>query len=257
MNGDEALFEATAREVLERDDVPALRLDLADHLAKSSRFGEARTHYDAVAAGGAGPPRASSRYARALAGAGDAAAAQGVLLQALQHHPASAELHYDQGVLMSSQGRFDLAEQSFRQALELSPSHLPARVNLAGVLCETGRFREGIVEFEKVLAADPQDDETHVLLARAHAQLGDTGAAHIHLQQAAAILERRLAGDARDAQRRVRLFNVCLMLQDWDRAAEQLQLVVQQHPELADQIAPLQQQLDAARREPDRSGAEP
>jgi hypothetical protein len=47
------------------------------------------------------------------------------------------------------------------------------------------------------------------------------------------------------------------MLQDWDRAAEQLQLVVQQHPELADQIAPLQQQLDAARREPGRRGAAP
>jgi tetratricopeptide (TPR) repeat protein len=97
----------------------------------------------------------------------------------------------DQGLRLASQGQFEGAIADLRHALELVPGDLEARNHLAGVLCATGRLREGIAQYEISLAQAPGSPNTHALVARAWLGLNRPDKAREHLERAVEIAPAR------------------------------------------------------------------
>jgi tetratricopeptide (TPR) repeat protein/ferredoxin len=81
--------------------------------------------------------------------------------------PAFARMIFNLGVASAQAGDVESAIQRFARALEFDPRSLEARENLAGMLCQAGRFAEGVEQFEIALAQNPGDPETRALCARA------------------------------------------------------------------------------------------
>jgi Flp pilus assembly protein TadD len=120
-------------------------------------------------------------------------------------YPKRAELHYLHGVALLK-GDTAAAISEFRKEIEISPRHVPARLqiafeylsegepaearpfarqavalepgsfvahNAAGqALLDSGDLKGGIVEFEKARSLAPDSPETHLKLASAYAQAG-------------------------------------------------------------------------------------
>jgi tetratricopeptide (TPR) repeat protein/NAD-dependent dihydropyrimidine dehydrogenase PreA subunit len=124
-----------------------------------------------------------------LAAAGSAAAAweQRRTSADWSERRAQARRVYDEGVRRAQAGEPAAAVPLFERALELDPQFLEALENLAGMLCATGRFREGLALYVRALEIDPRDAATHVLAAQAALELGDPALARGHLERALAL----------------------------------------------------------------------
>ncbi|MBK7643208.1 MAG: 4Fe-4S binding protein [Planctomycetes bacterium] len=94
---------------------------------------------------------------------------------------------YDQGVARANAQDPAGAVPLFQRALELDPQFLAALENLAGMLCATGRFRDGLELYDRALEIDAHDPATHVLAAQAALGLNDAALARRHLEQALAL----------------------------------------------------------------------
>lgn len=93
---------------------------------------------------------------------GDKAAANGefdnALVQyviALEEDDKNAELYYKVGFIHQSQGRTDLAERSFQEALQISPEHVPARISLALIALRKKNYEYAELVLIQVLKQDP------------------------------------------------------------------------------------------------------
>lgn len=108
------------------------------------------------------PPQAAllAEYALALNAAGDALGAAQAYEQALIVAPDDPGPRINLGLLHLQQfGRFDVAEQCFRQALEASPGHAAALANLGLALYAQSRHDEALQLFDEALARHPEDVE--------------------------------------------------------------------------------------------------
>ena len=68
--------------------------------------------------------------------------------------------------------------------MELDPSHLPARENLAGILASQGRFVDSEHHYRLAIEQDPEDAETRYLLAVVLAARADIDSALDQLERA-------------------------------------------------------------------------
>ncbi|MBN1488601.1 MAG: tetratricopeptide repeat protein [Phycisphaerae bacterium] len=68
---------------------------------------------------------------------------------------ARAQRLYEQGLWHAERFQFADAEERFREAIELDPTLLAARTNLAGALSGQGRFAEAVKEYRQVLQDHP------------------------------------------------------------------------------------------------------
>jgi polyferredoxin len=139
-----------------------------------------------------------------------------------------AYVHVDQVIdqhaaKAASMNDFAGAEQRFREALEVAPDFIPARENLAGMLCAQGRFPEGIEQYRIALRTNPNDADTHAFLARALCATTDLAAGRAELERALEIAPQR-------ADLHEMLSQVCALLGDQDGAAR--------HAESARQLGP-------------------
>ena len=100
-------------------------------------------------------------------------AAEAVFDEALEYVEGSPDLHYNSGLIKAIQGDSPAAIARFEETLALSPTHLAARENLAGVLASIGRFRESAMHYRVAVEQSPNDAETRLLLARVLLGLGD------------------------------------------------------------------------------------
>jgi polyferredoxin/Tfp pilus assembly protein PilF len=91
---------------------------------------------------------------------------------------------YNEGVESATANRLDEAIAKFKRALELDPTFLEARENLAGMLCASGQFAEGLAQYDAALVQNPNDADTHALAAQACAALKDLKRARAHLLEA-------------------------------------------------------------------------
>lgn len=74
------------------------------------------------------------------------------------------------GVVFQERGRPDLAARLYRKALHLAPGLFPARVGLGECLSELGETEQAVLEFEKALAASPDDARARRGLSTARAR---------------------------------------------------------------------------------------
>jgi tetratricopeptide (TPR) repeat protein len=111
--------------------------------------------------------------------------------QQVHAHALSARQVYNEGVQLTTENRVDEAIAKFARALELDPTFLEARENLAGMLCASGRFAEGVAQFEAALVQNPDDADTHALAAQACAALKDLKTAREHLLDATRLAPQR------------------------------------------------------------------
>jgi NAD-dependent dihydropyrimidine dehydrogenase PreA subunit len=114
--------------------------------------------------------------------------------QVAQREVAKASLSqavYNRGVFEAQNSHFEEARAAFERALDLDPTSIEARENLAGVLCQLGRFADGVVQYERALQQNPNDADTHTLCARALMELGDRTRAIEHMREAVRIAPER------------------------------------------------------------------
>ncbi len=112
-----------------------------------------------------------------LAEAGRLEAAGVAFARGLESFPRSPGLLYNSGLVHAYLGDIPIAIALFEQTLVVAPKNLEARENLAGMLASTGRFEESIEHYRLAIEQSPDDADTHFLLARAYAGLGDLEAA--------------------------------------------------------------------------------
>jgi Flp pilus assembly protein TadD len=74
---------------------------------------------------------------------------------ALEGDDTNAELYYKVGFIHQSEGRIELAERSFREALKNSPDHVPARISLGLIALRKENFQYAEVVLDQVLEQDP------------------------------------------------------------------------------------------------------
>lgn len=107
--------------------------------------------------------------------------------------PAFARMLFNLGVASAQGGSTEAAIAQFRRALVFDPASIEARENLAGMLCQSGRFAEGVEQYEIALAQNPSDPDTHALCAQALVAERQLARALPHLLEAV-----RLAPDRTD-----------------------------------------------------------
>ena len=134
-------------------------------------------------------------------------AARIALDELIARYPSTPHAHYARGVFLLTENA-DRALEDFRRELELSPSHVPARLQIAfelvkrgeparartsaeeaarlapdhfatrlalgQVLLEMNDVDEAIPELEKAVALAPESPQTHFMLAKAYARAGRT-----------------------------------------------------------------------------------
>ena len=98
--------------------------------------------------------------------------------EALRLVPNFPDLHNQLGLALSMNGDRERSVVSFRKALELNPGYLEARLNLAIVYNELGRYDDALREFALEYPRDPDhrnlSPDVRTFLADAHVTLGDT-----------------------------------------------------------------------------------
>jgi tetratricopeptide (TPR) repeat protein len=98
--------------------------------------------------------------------------------EALQVYPNFPDLHNQLGLALGMSGDREGAAESFRRALRLNPSYEEARLNLAIVLNEMGRYDDALHEFSgerrNGLERENLTPDVRTYLADSHVVLGDT-----------------------------------------------------------------------------------
>jgi tetratricopeptide (TPR) repeat protein len=64
---------------------------------------------------------------------------------------------YNTGVELANQGRYSEAEEYYRWAVSLKPGYAKAHWNLANVLVDQGRKKEGVAEMREAMRLDPRN----------------------------------------------------------------------------------------------------
>lgn len=104
--------------------------------------------------------------------------AEAVLRRRLAAVPTDSFCHFLLGLTLSDNNptptRDAEAEAETREALRLAPDTPKASVQLAGMLLRRGQAREALPFLTKALAAEPYNEKTTKILARAYQQSGQT-----------------------------------------------------------------------------------
>lgn len=85
----------------------------------------------------------------------------------VRQRPEDAELHYELGVALGKQRKFEEAEGEFREAIRLKPQYPEAHRDLGAVLANRGKLNEAIAELQKAILLNPKDGKGHYNLANA------------------------------------------------------------------------------------------
>jgi tetratricopeptide (TPR) repeat protein len=129
--------------------------DLGCVLFQDKRYGEAITELNTSLFLNSHDVTARRLIASAYLGAGDTAAAEKELEDALAQDPNQAGFHLDLGRVLLQERRVADAENQYRAVLVLEPRNSLAHVALAGLLRRTGRASLALDEVGTALQSDP------------------------------------------------------------------------------------------------------
>ncbi|MBV9946078.1 MAG: tetratricopeptide repeat protein [Myxococcales bacterium] len=142
---------------------------------------------------------------------GEKEAAELLGKQALEANPKSAVTHRTMGLLNLARGDDADAFAEFRKASQADPQDTTSRLNMGVVLLRAGAYTKAEEQYREILKLLPDDRSAQVGLAAA--LRGAADAQHPHrLEEARALLERVLAGDAHDTSA---LFNLGVLYADF------------------------------------------
>ena len=101
--------------------------------------------------------------------------------------PNAAVLHHGLGRVLLDKREYPEAVAELRQALQLDPRYLEARLTLAIALTRVGRLDESVAEYQTILRVNPKSAETHNDLANTLLELGHVDDAIVHFEEAVAL----------------------------------------------------------------------
>ena len=103
--------------------------------------------------------------------------AERALREALAKKPGLALAHFDLGLAHEGKGQIDKAIESYLTELAANPKAYRAAFNAAKLLQKSGRTREAVVHFRKVVEIEPTFGTGQLYLAQALLDAGDLGGA--------------------------------------------------------------------------------
>ncbi|MBD3180073.1 MAG: tetratricopeptide repeat protein [Candidatus Latescibacteria bacterium] len=92
--------------------------------------------------------------------------------------------YYMLGLSAWKAGNYQVAEESFQEALELDPGHIKSRINLSRVYLDTERAQLAADQLAVVLENEPESSTAHHLMGRVRRQMGETDEAVISYRRA-------------------------------------------------------------------------
>ncbi len=98
-----------------------------------------------------------------------------------------ASFHSSIGSVLCQQGRWEEGIAHFRQALEIDPHYAEAHNNLGAALASRGLADQAIAEFQRAVEINPGYAQAHFNLGKAFADRGQFDEAIAHYQQVVAI----------------------------------------------------------------------
>jgi tetratricopeptide (TPR) repeat protein len=102
--------------------------------------------------------------------------------------PNGAKQHFDYGVALQKEGRWEEAEEQYKTALRFNPAGPKSHMNLAVALMAQAKFDEAAPHMEAALHLQPNDGEFHLNYANLLQRLGRGDEAGPHYEAAARLL---------------------------------------------------------------------
>jgi len=93
-------------------------------------------------------------------------------------------MHYNLGVVLTEQGRFDEALRHYREALRIRPGYAKVHNNLGSILALRGQTQEAAGHFVQAIQSAPDDPTGYVNMGGLAAMSGNTEAAIEHFRKA-------------------------------------------------------------------------
>lgn len=104
-------------------------------------------------------PDLRGNYGEALTAAGDPAAAERQLREALKRSPRHVQALNNLGLALQAQGKMEQAIAAGRRAVDIQPNHASARNNLGNYLLATGHPAEAAQHFHSAQQLDPANGD--------------------------------------------------------------------------------------------------
>ena len=101
--------------------------------------------------------------------------------------PKSFRWIYYLGYVEFKQGQYDQAEKTFRAAILLNPTYLPAKLKLAECMLRVNNFKESGKLYKEIVEQSPENAEAYFGLGRTQAAAGAMNAALVSLNKACAL----------------------------------------------------------------------
>jgi Tfp pilus assembly protein PilF len=129
-------------------------------------------------------PEMTSRFSRAveLHRAGQLEAAAREYQGILKKNPDVPEVHNNLGLLYQATNQFDLAENAYKLAVELSPHYETAINNYATLLYQRNRYPEALDQWSKLLTINPLNSQVHFHIGLCNYRLGNIQEAQQQMQ---------------------------------------------------------------------------
>jgi tetratricopeptide (TPR) repeat protein len=138
---------------------------LAEDIGKKTR-GEDLAAYTKILATDSKNPLRHDTVAMLSLQAGDPESAVRHFRDSLALNAESAPTHYNLGIALSLQRKYDEAMAEFREALRVDPNYADAHNNLGALLTLAGQFDEAADHYRRALAINDDNSDAHNNLAR-------------------------------------------------------------------------------------------
>ena len=145
---------------------------------------------------------------------------------AVEQRPDYSKTHAYVGAILNALGRFDKAETHLRRAIALNPQEKNAHFNLGNTLCEQGRYEEALDVARVAVEQRPDFAEAHTTLGIVLTALG-------HFEEAEAHLRRAIVLNPRTQNVHLNLGMALYYQGRYEEALEAAHVAVEQRPDFA------------------------